>query len=148
MLAEEEAATRAKKEKAASKAASKKATKPAGPGAIAAEGEDVAPALSAEPSVKNGGGEPEEIESFAATGIDNALDLIDVVTAKMDKASVGNQAAATIEKHPEVRALVISRGWLLYLTFRHSPSAEAIQGASIFLSVLSYGSLTSPPRLH
>jgi len=28
---------------------------------------------------------------------------LNVVTAKMDKASIGNQAA-TIEKHPEVRA--------------------------------------------
>jgi hypothetical protein len=102
LLAEEEAATRAKK--ATPKAGSKKAAKPAGPGAIAAGDAAVAPAESAEPSGKNGGG-PEEIESFAATGIDNALDLIDVVTAKMDKASVGNQAAATIEKHPEVRAL-------------------------------------------
>ncbi|KAF8265328.1 hypothetical protein EI94DRAFT_1736145 [Lactarius quietus] len=44
--------------------------------------------------------EPQDVESFAATGIDNALDLLEVVTAKMDKASVGNQAAG-IEKHPE-----------------------------------------------
>jgi hypothetical protein len=42
-----------------------------------------------------------EVESFAASGIDNALDLLEVVTAKMDKASVGQQAAA-IERHPEV----------------------------------------------
>lgn len=48
------------------------------------------------------------VESFAATGIDNALDLLEVVTAKVDKASVGNQAAA-IEKHPEVRALTFSQ---------------------------------------
>jgi len=58
--------------------------------------------VSTQSSSKNGG-ETEEIESFAATGIDNALDLMDVVTAKMDKASVGNQAAATVEKHPERR---------------------------------------------
>jgi hypothetical protein len=45
---------------------------------------------------------PQEVESFAATGIDNALDLLEVVTAKMDKASVGQQAAK-IEQHPEVR---------------------------------------------
>ncbi|KIK19555.1 hypothetical protein PISMIDRAFT_107323, partial [Pisolithus microcarpus 441] len=37
-----------------------------------------------------------------ATGIDNALDLLEVVTAKMDKASVGQQAAG-IERHPERR---------------------------------------------
>jgi hypothetical protein len=41
------------------------------------------------------------VESYAATGIDNALDLLEVVTAKMDKASVGTQAAG-IERHPEV----------------------------------------------
>lgn len=45
--------------------------------------------------------EPKEVESFAATGLDNALDLLDVVNAKTDKASVGQQAAG-IEKHPEV----------------------------------------------
>lgn len=105
MLAEEEAATHVKK--ASPKAASKKAAKPAGPGAIAAAADGaVAPAVSAEGSGKDGGG-PEEIESFAATGIDNALDLMDVVTAKMDKASVGNQAATAVEKHPEVRALIV-----------------------------------------
>ncbi|KAE9395151.1 DUF1014-domain-containing protein [Gymnopus androsaceus JB14] len=37
-----------------------------------------------------------------ATGIDNMLDLLDVVTAKADKASVGSQAAG-IERHPERR---------------------------------------------
>ncbi len=46
---------------------------------------------------------PQEPETFAATGIDNALDLLEVVTAKMDKASVGQQAAG-IERHPEVRS--------------------------------------------
>ncbi|KAH9961097.1 hypothetical protein BC827DRAFT_1205169 [Russula dissimulans] len=106
LLAEEEASTAAKK--ASPKAGAKKATsaqrKSASPGAIAAGDTKattpVAPAL-AESSSTNGG-EPQEVESFAATGIDNALDLLDVVTAKMDKASVGNQAA-TIEKHPERR---------------------------------------------
>ena len=42
-----------------------------------------------------------EAESFAASNIDDALELLEVVTAKMDKASVGQQAAE-IEKHPEV----------------------------------------------
>lgn len=45
------------------------------------------------------------MESFSATGIDNALDLLEVVNAKTDKASVGQQAAG-IERHPEVRANV------------------------------------------
>ncbi|KAI0314377.1 hypothetical protein OF83DRAFT_1174795 [Amylostereum chailletii] len=99
LLAEEEASVAAKK--AAPKAGAKKkvapkAPKPAGPGAIAAGGglDD-----DASPPRKVAEDEPQE---FAATGIDNALDLLDVVTAKMDKASVGTQAAG-IEKHPERR---------------------------------------------
>ncbi len=101
--AEKEEALRAKK--AAAKPPAKKGAqpKPAGPGAIAAGGEPSASDLatsSAESPSKNSGG-PQEVESFAATGIDNALDLLEVVTAKVDKASIGNQAAG-IEKHPEV----------------------------------------------
>jgi len=52
--------------------------------------------------VKETSEEPREAESFSATGIDNALDLMEVVNAKTDKASVGQQAAG-IEKHPERR---------------------------------------------
>jgi len=102
LLAEEEASAQAKKAASAKAGAKKAKTKPAGPGAIAADDAPVAPAVSAESSTKNGD-EPQEVESFSATGIDNALDLLEVVTAKMDKASVGNQAASTIEKHPERR---------------------------------------------
>jgi hypothetical protein len=47
------------------------------------------------------------VESFQATGIDDALDLLDVVNAKTDKASMGN-AAAVIERHPERRFKVRS----------------------------------------
>ncbi|KAF4578349.1 hypothetical protein EYR36_000156 [Pleurotus pulmonarius] len=95
LLAEEETAVAAAK-KAAPKATKKstKDVKPAGPGAIAAGGGLVAPEKDAAP--------PEEVESYAATGIDNALDLLEVVTAKTDKASVGQQAAS-IERHPERR---------------------------------------------
>lgn len=98
LLAEEEAA--ASKVKAAPKAGNKKKAdvKPAGPGAIAAGG-GIASGSGERPPTGN---EPApEVESFAATGIDNALDLLEVVTAKMDKASVGQQAAG-IERHPEV----------------------------------------------
>ena len=52
--------------------------------------------------------EPQEVESFSATGIDSALDLLEVVNAKTDKASVGQQAAG-IEKHPEVSVDVDTR---------------------------------------
>lgn len=101
LLAEEEAAAPLKA-KAAPKVGAKKAVKtvkPAGPGAIAAGG-----GLAAVDTDKDAPKpeKPEEPESFEATGIDNALDLLDIVTAKMDKASVGTQAAG-IERHPERR---------------------------------------------
>ncbi|KIM49567.1 hypothetical protein M413DRAFT_438758 [Hebeloma cylindrosporum] len=95
LLAEEEAAVASKPKPTPKKKAPAKDVKPAGPGAIAAGGG------LGEPSPKTN--EPAaEVESYAATGIDNALDLLEVVTAKMDKASVGQQAAA-IETHPERR---------------------------------------------
>jgi hypothetical protein len=97
LLAEEEAAGPAKP-KPAPKAGKKKDVKPAGPGAIAAGGD---PSTAVETEVNPKDESPKEIESYAATGIDNALDLLEVVTAKMDKASVGQQAAG-IERHPEV----------------------------------------------
>ncbi|KAH9842474.1 DUF1014-domain-containing protein [Rhodofomes roseus] len=98
LLAEEEAS--APQKKIAPKAGAKKAAKavkPAGPGAIAAGG-----VLGAEPGKEKEKEASPEPESFAATGLDNALDLLDVVTAKMDKASVG-QRAAGLEQHPERR---------------------------------------------
>ncbi|EKM56088.1 uncharacterized protein PHACADRAFT_209585 [Phanerochaete carnosa HHB-10118-sp] len=96
ILAEEEASApkaKASPKAGAKKAASKAAPKPAGPGAIAAGG-GLGPSVADVPK--------EEPESFSATGIDNALDLMETVTAKMDKASVG-QRAAGIEQHPERR---------------------------------------------
>ncbi|KAJ3487079.1 hypothetical protein NLI96_g3779 [Meripilus lineatus] len=105
LLAEEEASTSSKPKnnpKAGAKKSAAKAPKPAGPGAIAAGG-----GLAADDSSQSKGKETSEEkqaepEVFAATGIDNALDLLEVVTAKMDKASVGQQAAG-IERHPERR---------------------------------------------
>ena len=96
MLAEEENAAPSKPKAAPKKNKDFKA-KPAGPGAIAAG--------AAGEGGEGGGGNDEfakEIESYSATGLDNALDLMEVVTAKMDKASVGQQAAG-LEKHPERR---------------------------------------------
>ncbi|KAI9462540.1 DUF1014-domain-containing protein [Russula earlei] len=101
LLAEEEASADQAK-KASPKAGTKKAAAGARAKQRAGHGEVVAPAVSAETSNKSDSGPSQDIESFSATGIDNALDLLEVVTAKMDKASVGNQAA-TIEKHPERR---------------------------------------------
>lgn len=94
VLAEEEAALPSKVKAAPKAGAKKNAAKnaiPAGPGAIAAGG-----------GLADGGkGKETEVETYSATGLDNALDLLDVVTAKTDKASVGNQAAG-LERHPEV----------------------------------------------
>ncbi|KAJ7765802.1 DUF1014-domain-containing protein [Mycena metata] len=105
-LLEEEESSAPAKVKVAPKAV-KKAVKPAGPGAIAAGGGLAAVAApTAEADTAKGKGKDERVdeepESYTATGIDNALDLLDVVTAKMDKASVGQQAAG-IERHPERR---------------------------------------------
>ncbi|KAJ7348897.1 DUF1014-domain-containing protein [Mycena albidolilacea] len=103
LLAEEESSAPAKV-KAAPKAV-KKTQKPAGPGAIAAGGGLGAVAVSEAPEDKGKAKEEPpnaEPESYSATGIDNALDLLEVVTAKMDKASVGQQAAG-LERHPERR---------------------------------------------
>jgi len=44
----------------------------------------------------------EVAEAFAATGLDDALDLLSTLNAKTDKASTGT-AAAQLEKHPERR---------------------------------------------
>jgi len=101
LLAEEEAAL-ATKPKAAPKAGGKKASAkaPAGPGSLAAGGLK----LPAEPSGKKDDGPEmdEVVEAFAATGIDDALDLLTAINAKKDKASAG-AAAAQLEKHPERR---------------------------------------------
>lgn len=106
LLAEEEAAAPAKvkaapkaggqaKKASASVAGKKKAKeKPAGPGAIAATG-GLASVTSEEDMDK-------VVESFQATGIDDALELLEVINAKTDKASVGQQAAG-LERHPERR---------------------------------------------
>ncbi|KAK0492084.1 hypothetical protein EDD18DRAFT_1184681 [Armillaria luteobubalina] len=99
MLAEEEAAV--PKVKAAPKAGAKKAAKPtpkpAGPGAIAAGG-----GLADDGKKEWDAPEP---ESFSATGIDNALDLLEVVTAKMDKASRHPEAAFEAYQERELPVL-------------------------------------------
>ncbi|KAL5494745.1 hypothetical protein ACEPAI_206 [Sanghuangporus weigelae] len=99
LLAEEEASLPSKPKASPKTGAGKKkasaSTTPraAGPGALAAGGGlgDVAEK-----------GESREIESFAASNVDDAIAMLEVVNAKQDKASVG-QAAAGLEKHPERR---------------------------------------------
>lgn len=120
MLAEEEATL--PKVKAAPKAGAKKAAKsqvPAGPGAIAAGG---GLTTGGEHAVKSEGNDDDKIlESFQATGIDDALELLTVVNAKSDKASVGQQAAG-LERHPEVCTLLLSCQYLQCL-ITNSPSS-------------------------
>ena len=80
-MAEEEASLPSKP-KANPKASGKKKaeSKPAGPGAIAAGGGIASPSVSKASSVKEKEKEerPEEPESFSATGIDAALELMEV----------------------------------------------------------------------
>jgi len=96
LLAAEEASAPAKVVKAPKAGAKKAEPKPAGPGALAAGG-----GLGGAQKEKEAAGK-EAPETFAATGLDNMLDLLDVVNAKTDKASVGQQAAG-LEQHPERR---------------------------------------------
>jgi hypothetical protein len=102
LLAEEEAGISPKKPTPNKAGGKKKVAKPAGPGAISTGGD--LDSVDVEPTDD----EPKEVESYSATGIDNALDLLEVVNAKTDKASVGQQAA-DIERHPEVSVDVCGR---------------------------------------
>ncbi|KAF8510332.1 hypothetical protein JB92DRAFT_2728330 [Gautieria morchelliformis] len=108
ILAEEEAAL--PKVKAAPKAGAKKAKaqRPAGPGSIAAGGGLASVGNQAQKVEEND--DDKVVESFQATGIDDALDLLTIVNAKSDKASVGQQAAG-IERHPE-RRFKVSVVWM------------------------------------
>jgi hypothetical protein len=100
LLAEEESAIQSAKAKAAGPKKNVRTPKPAGPGAMAGGGGGGLDSVD-EPKLKEEE-KPKEVESYAASGIDNALDLLEVVTAKVDKASIGAQASK-IEQHPERR---------------------------------------------
>lgn len=98
--------------KAAPKGGAKKAKpKPAGPGAIAAGGDPSTSAANAEASSSRVGDAP--VESFTATGIDDALDMLTLVNAKADKASVG-QDASKLEAHPEVSQEVYHQSFVTF----------------------------------
>ena len=127
LLAEEEASMSTKKATPNKAGGKKKNAKPAGPGALSAGGG----LDSVNPEETND--EPKEVESFTATGIDNALDLLEVVNAKTDKASVG-QRAAGIERHPEVSADACTA--FRYLTVLTRLLAK-VQGENPFPSKLS-----------
>ena len=100
----------------------KKDVRPAGPGALSAgDGLDSVDAGTTDP-------EPKEVESFSATGLDNVLDLLEVVTAKTDKASIGQQAAI-IEKHPEVSVTLVHSFPSLIAML--SPFTAKVQGENL-----------------
>ncbi|KAB5595192.1 Cell division control protein 73 [Ceratobasidium theobromae] len=127
-LLEEEETSMQSAKKAAPKAGSKGKAKPpppkpAGPGALAAGGGPAS--VEPEPAANAPTGptleEPELVQSFAATGVDDALALLEVINAKTDKASVGQQAAG-LERHPERPGLRLQQyKELLYKTFQKSP---------------------------
>lgn len=87
MLAEEEASQPSKPKGGANKAGNKKQSKPAGPGALSAGGINA---------------DFEKPESFGASGLDDAIDMMSIVGQKSDKASMGAKAGQ-IERHPERR---------------------------------------------
>lgn len=117
LLAEEEVGISSKKSTPNKASNKKKDTKPAGPGAISAGG-----GLDTV-DVKETDTEPKAVESYSATGIDNALDLLEVVNARTDKATVGQQAAG-IERHPEVSCIVQSFPRLFALTHHYSEGSR------------------------
>lgn len=87
MLAEEEASQPSKPKGGANKAGKKAAPKPAGPGALSAGGINAS---------------VDKPESFGASGLDDAIDMMSIVGQRSDKASMGAKAGQ-IEKHPERR---------------------------------------------
>ncbi|SCZ90302.1 BZ3500_MvSof-1268-A1-R1_Chr9g10783 [Microbotryum saponariae] len=88
LLAEEEASI-----KTAKAAAPKAGAKKAGAGAKPSASTKI-------PSFSDGVEEP---TSFSATGIDDALDMLSLVTERTDKAYVGAQASSKVDSHPERR---------------------------------------------
>lgn len=104
LLAEEEAQASVSKPKPPKASKSKKPTGP-NPAASSSKGKGKAEP-EPEPEVEAAGPSRENldgiVESFSASNLDDALDMLEVVNAKTDKASVGNMAS-DIEKHPERR---------------------------------------------
>lgn len=147
LLAEEEANTLVKKSTPNKTGNKKKGAKPAGPGALPAEG-----GLDSV-TVDETNDEPKQPESYSATGIDNALDLLEVVNAKTDKASVGQQAAG-IERHPEVSVSISRNFFEAYLCVYPSSQRRFKVREPVYAPRLSdilrdmlmrLGSLTRPP---
>lgn len=101
LLAEEEAEAGSSKPKApkVSKPAKKASATADAPGK--GKGKVIETATAASTSTAEGNIEG-LVESFSASNIDDALDLMEVVTAKTDKASVGTMASG-LERHPERR---------------------------------------------
>ncbi|KAG2087853.1 hypothetical protein BD769DRAFT_1713675 [Suillus cothurnatus] len=113
LLAEEEAAP-AKAKPAPKK---KKDVKPAGPGAIAAGSSSSAATPVAETNPKDE--PPKEIESYAATGIDDALDLLERRFKAAFEAYKERELPNLKEEHPGLRLQQYQD--LLHKQFQKSP---------------------------
>ena len=108
--AEKAAAAAAKKAETARLLAEEEASmKTAKPAAPKAGGKKSAPAKpTGIPSFDDGFADlkskaPKEVEEYSATGIDDALDALNIATASTDKASLGARAAIGVDAHPERR---------------------------------------------
>ncbi|GAA6063107.1 hypothetical protein JCM10212_002629 [Sporobolomyces blumeae] len=99
--AAKDAAAKARKAEAARLLAEEEASLPSKP--KPAPSKTKKPAARPTPSIPSfSASDDSSPQSFSASGIDDALDMLSLVGAKTDKASVGSQAAK-IETHPERR---------------------------------------------
>ncbi|KAG8719594.1 hypothetical protein FRC08_002460 [Ceratobasidium sp. 394] len=140
LLAEEEAALSKPKQtpKAGKGKAKPPPPKPAGPSSVAT---DEGFASVGAPEQRKG--EEEPVESFVATGIDDTLEFLEIVNAKTDKATIGQQAAS-IERHPERRLKAAHEAYMA----RELPRVKAevntysslIIDSNVFFSAPVFGS--------
>ncbi|KAK1923244.1 hypothetical protein DB88DRAFT_341722 [Papiliotrema laurentii] len=99
LLAAEEASTSTKK--AAPKAGQKKKEKTLPPGGIIASSFSTHDPLGLR-TAKGADGEPEKVPELTATGIEEMLEVMDLINEKTTKEAVGAKAGL-IERHPERR---------------------------------------------
>ncbi|KAL8292071.1 hypothetical protein RQP46_001537 [Phenoliferia psychrophenolica] len=105
--AAKEEAARERKAEAARLLAAEEASQPSKPKVAPAKKAPVKSVPAKKEPVKSvpdfNSGFDDPPESFAASGIDDALDLLTLVNEKTDKAAMGSKAAQTVELHPERR---------------------------------------------
>ncbi|GAA5935188.1 coiled-coil domain-containing protein 124 [Sporobolomyces koalae] len=100
--AAKDAAAKARKAEAAALLAAEEASLPSKPKAAPSKTKKP-PVTKSVPSIPSfSTSDPSEPQSFSASGIDDALDMLNLVGSRTDKATIGSQAAK-IETHPERR---------------------------------------------